>query len=179
MAGRKIDNPLRSLKAWHRETVLDVVLPRLETMDLTEALKAGFTDEEGRKWGLPPVSTFYEWLAEDPQLSEACARARKLRASHLVNEALDIVDADPPKLANGAIDGGAVRHAESRAKQRQWMASKLDRATYGEQVQVDMQLHGAIDIVSVLAEARGRVINGHSQTIESPSAIGDASDLFE
>jgi hypothetical protein len=57
------------------------------------------------------------------------------------------------------------------------MASKLDRNTYGEQVQVDMQLHASIDIRGVLAEARGRVIEGKAECGEELPA--DALDLFD
>jgi hypothetical protein len=179
MAG-KSSNPLRlqdDSRAWDKERVFALVLSRLDQMPLTEALKAGWQDEEGNQWGLPAVSTFNEWLADRPEWAAARACAQKARAEHLAEEALQITDAEPERKADGSIDPAAIRRAETRANQRKWMAAKLDRNTYGEQVQVDMQLHASIDIRGVLAEARGRVIEAKAE--QPPALPDDAADLFD
>jgi hypothetical protein len=187
MAGRTA-NPLRikdgDPRQWDKEQVVELVLPRLNTMPLTEALAMGFKDEEGRQWGLPATSTFNEWLVDNPQWAVRRARAQQARAEALAEEALQITDAEPERRPDGSIDPAAIRRAESRANQRKWMASKLDRNTYGEQVQVDMQLHASIDIRGVLAEARGRVIEARGRVIEGKAECGeeipaDALDMFD
>jgi hypothetical protein len=179
MAG-KSSNPLRlqdDTRAWDKERVFSLVLARLDQMPLTEALKAGWDDDDGNHWGLPCVSTFNEWLADRPEWAVARAHAQKARAEHLAEEALQLIDAEPRKKADGSVDPGAIRWAENRANQRKWMAAKLDRSTYGEQVQVDMQLHASIDIRGILAEARGRVIDAQAE--QPPALPDDALDLFE
>ena len=176
MAGRA-HHPLKlpDSTQWDRAKVFEVILPRLDTMSLPEALAAGW---EGR--GLPSPQAVGYWLSDDPQMAEEVRRARERRAAHLVDESLRLADEPPERGSDGRIDPGHVRWTESRIKQRQWVAERLHRDQWGQQVQVDMQLHGAIDIVSVLAEARGRVINGHSQVIDTPPAVlDDASDLFD
>lgn len=170
----KKTHPLRPSGDWDKEKVAPIVLERLCEMPLTQALKLGIEDETGRHWGLPSMTTFNEWMADRPDWAAARAHARKIYAEKLAMESLQLVDEEPERKANGTIDNASVRRAEARARQRQWLAGKLDRQTYGDQVQVDMNVHGNIDISSILAEARGRVIEG-SATRESD----DASDLFD
>lgn len=162
-------------QVWNRHAVIEVLLPRLAEMSLPDACSVG---HEGR--GLPSATTVGFWLKDDPQLAALVARAREARAENLVEESLKIADSEPERGADGRIDGGAVRWSESRIKSRQWVAERLNRKQWGSQVQVDMTVHGSIDIVSVLAEARGRVIEGRK---ESPIAIdcqpADDSDIAD
>jgi len=160
---------------WDRQAVFDIVISRLDTMSIPEALQAG---HDGR--GLPGAPLFGKWVSENPQWQEAIAHARKSRAAHLVEQALIIADSDVERTKDGRIDPGAVRQAELRINQRKWMAGKMDRATYGEQVQVDMNVHGSIDITSILSEARGRVIEGKAEQLPaiSEQPADDISDLL-
>lgn len=181
MAKGKAKNPLKlNGIAWDREAVLTLIAERLETMDLRKACKDGFQTPEGKQYGLPTPSTIGEWLSEDPQWAGRCARARKLRAAHLAEEALELVDKEPDKDNRGQMDRGAIRWAESRAKQRNWLAERLDPEQYGAQLKVDHHHHGAIDIRQVLAEAQGRVIEGKAErltpALELPDDVGDMFD---
>lgn len=171
MAGKQ-NHPLKTDGVWDVDKVSAVVLPRLAESDLTTALASG-VEIDGVKRGLPSVSQWFRMEESRPEIREHRAHARKNRAELLVDEALAIVDAVPPTTDRGAIDSGAVRHAESRANMRKWIAERLDRDTYGQRVDVDVNVHGEIDIVSVLQEARGRVIQG---VVERPAIEQDTDD---
>lgn len=169
MAGRA-NHPLKiDSHNWDQEQVMAVLLPRLEKFSLPDAVAQG---HEGR--GLPSASTIARWLEDRPDWAAEVARARKLRAEFLIAEANNLVDAEPERKQDGGLDPAHVRWTEQRINQRKWVASRLDRAAWGDQVQVDMNVHGNIDISSILAEARGRVIDG-TATRETD----DASDLFD
>ena len=174
MAGRA-QHPLKiNGKQWDIDRVAEIVIERMATMDLPGALALG-VEVDGVHYGLPSFSGWRSATADRPDIQMACAQARKARAAHLVEEALQIVDEEPERKGDGSIDPGSIRHAENRANQRKWMAERLDRDTFGQAVQVDMQLHGAIDIRAVLAEARGRVLDAKRVEDIPP----DALDLFD
>ena len=64
-----------------------------------------------------------DYLNKDEGTKSRLARARVAAAGALVDESLDIVDdADP----------STVQVAKLRADTRKWIASRLDRATWGE-----------------------------------------------
>lgn len=167
-------------RAWDRDKVIAYLLPVLDTMSLPEALAAGYIDEKGKRHGLPTMSTISRWVDEVPQFAAAITRARKNRAAYLVEEALQLVDKPPPRNNKGEIDRGHVRHAESRANMRKWVAERLDPEQFGQRVGLDVHHHGAIDLKQVLAEAAHRVIEGQAERIEPGlPVIDDASDLFD
>jgi hypothetical protein len=168
MAGRA-NHPLKiDSHNWDQERVMGILLPRLAILSLPDAVEQG---HDGR--GLPSASTVARWLEDRPDWAAEVARARKLRAEYLVEEANGLIDADPERKTDGSIDPAHVRWTEQRINQRKWVAARLDRAAWGDQVQVDMQVHGTIDIVGVLAEARGRVIEG-----TATRELEDVDDLF-
>jgi len=182
MAKGKANHPLKlNGQSWDKNQVLPLILARMETMDMVAACKMGYEDAEGRKFGLPTPSTINEWMLEDPQLAAACAHARKKRAAHLVEEGLQLVDQEPPKDSRGSVDRGHIRWTESRVKQRQWMAERLDPDQFGAKTQVDVHHHGSIDINQVLHDARARVIEGSTIREEQPALgnLADAADLFD
>jgi hypothetical protein len=176
MAGRA-KHPLKiNGKQWDTDRVAAIVIDRMATMDLPGALALG-VEVDGVHYGLPSFSGWRGMTADRPDIQQACAQARKARAAHLVEEALQIADEEPERKGDGSIDPGSIRWAENRANQRKWMAERLDRDAFGQQVQVDMQLHASIDIRGVLAEARGRVIDAQAE--QPPALPDDALDLFE
>jgi len=178
----KPNHPLKSDgKSWDQNKVLEVLLPRLETMSLEEAVAEYYVTADGKKFGMPTRWTIHQWADECPQLANSIARARKKRAAHLADEALKLVDQEPPKDSRGSMDRGHVRWAESRANMRKWLAERLDPDQFGAKTQVDVHHHGSIDISQVLHDARARVIEG-SAIREEPPALGnlaDAADLFD
>jgi hypothetical protein len=174
MAG-KIMHPLKTAEGiWDPDKVAEVVIERLTTMPTASALALGY-DGSGTQRGLPTLSTWKKMLSERPDLAAACAHARKQRAEHLAEEALTILDADPRLTPKGLVDNGAVRHAVARANQRNYMAERLDPERYGKQVGVNLSINGHIDIRQVLAEARGRVIEGRAERLPQ-AADGDVLD---
>lgn len=168
------EHPLKNEKGeWRREECMAIILPRLEEMDMPTACKL---QHKGR--GLPTVSTVTRWLGENPQWAEEVARARKIRAAKLVDESLALADAPAERKPDGSVDAGAIRHTEMRINQRRWVAERLDRNQWGQQLQVDMNVHASIDIAGVLAEARGRVIEGRAERVADSLPPG-TEDLFE
>lgn len=69
-------------------------------------------------------SMLYRWLREDPGRREALKRAREESGHALVEEGLDIVD---------NADEDNVQVAKERASMRKFMASRYNRADFGEQ----------------------------------------------
>ena len=127
----------------------DVLLPAPHRPG--KGLQTDYTPEQGAKilalfaQGTPmreiaeqvgiTMSTLYKW-AGMPILSEPLARARGRRAAALVEEARGILDAVDPDKGNG---NARVSLARERAAYRRWVASCLDRETWGERSQVDVR----------------------------------------
>lgn len=66
----------------------------------------------------------YLWVHQRPEREQAFKQARKLAAHALVDDAVEILDA--AKASDSTL-------ARERARFRQWMASKMNRESYGEE----------------------------------------------
>ncbi len=66
----------------------------------------------------------YLWVHQRPEREQAFKQARKLAAHALVDDAVQILD--DAKASESTL-------ARERAKFRQWMASKMNRESYGEE----------------------------------------------
>jgi len=76
---------------------------------------------------------FYQWVHANPEREQAYVIAQRLKAETLVEEAQAILDDKEPVLTSAE-----VKVRQDRARFRQWLASKLDRETYGEQPAVQV-----------------------------------------
>lgn len=93
--------------------------------------------------GMPNAQTIYEWRERRPEWAAALARARAVRAERLADEGLGLID---------ACDGDSssqVTKAREQGAYRRWLAGCLDRATYGDAVQVA----ATVDVRAVVAFA--------------------------
>ena len=164
-------------KTWDVAEVQNVMLPRLLELSAVEALGLG-VEINGEQFGLPSPYQWYKMVKECPDLAERVAHARKFRAEKMANDALAVVDAEMPLNDRGNVDTGAVRQAEAKANNRRWMAAKLDGDTYGDKQQIDMKMHGNINLQQVITDARnrvqGRVIEGEVEQVdELPDSVRD------
>jgi hypothetical protein len=63
-------------------------------------------------------------------------RAKKLRAQHLVDEMMELVDATPNLTRHGDVDSGDVAHMRLRHDARRWVAKCMFPEQFGERVAV-------------------------------------------
>jgi len=70
------------------------------------------------------------WMDSDPDFSAKCARARIASAEYFEGQMIDTLE----MLDNGVIEPDAARVKLSTL---QWIASKRDRAKFGDKLQVD------------------------------------------
>ena len=89
-----------------------------------------------------PISTFHDWITSEH--GEAITIARKALAANLAD--LMMLSAD--RVEAGELDPKA---ASTAASIRQWLASRYDRATFGDKSQVDMSLSGNVTALHVAA----------------------------
>ena len=122
--------------------------------------------------GLPSVTTFMRWLADErnENLRERYARARELQAEYMAEDILEIADEECTTVRadkHGTQDDGdgktevvfdsvAVQRNRLRVDARKWLLSKLAPKKYGDKV---TQEHtgangGAIQVASTVTFVR-------------------------
>lgn len=96
------------------------------------------------KTGLPDVMTINSWRESVPSFAERWSRARKAQATKLAEDTIAIADTirDPTR-------------AKVMVSARQWLAGKLDRETWGDRV--DVQIEHKVDLAASLASAKARI----------------------
>ena len=97
--------------------------------------------------GFPDLSVIYQWADTSPEFAELFEQARRMYAATLVDQAVDIADDDGGDWRDVVRKDGTVErvfnheHAtrsKLRVDVRKWVAGKMDRHTYGESKQVDI-----------------------------------------
>jgi hypothetical protein len=74
----------------------------------------------------PLSRTFFYWMmTRTPELKEAYQKALEVKADHLVEEGMKLID-------DAALTREAIQKADAQAKFRIWFAGKLNRKTYGD-----------------------------------------------
>lgn len=92
---------------------------------------------------MPCVTTVYNWMSADAELSEAIARARDLGYDAIAKEAMTIIDTPPERVittsgedrTESRYDSAAVQWAKNRAEVRLKLLAKWDPKRYGEKLQ--------------------------------------------
>lgn len=104
--------------------------------------------------GMPGYMTLFEWRERHDAFRTALARARVAKAETLVEDAGELLDAVDPDSGNGSA---RVSKAREQAAYRRWMASCLDRDTYGERsrVEVDARVQVVAAFVDLQAPPGG------------------------
>lgn len=103
---------------------------------------------------------FYEIIANDPQISDAYARAQLSRADILAEEILTIADTEhDPQKARNRIDA------------RKWFASKMQPHKYGDRL--DINMNSTVDVRGALTDARQRAAlpGRYQQPIEDAQVV--------
>lgn len=107
---------------------------------------------------VPGPTTLTEWKSKHPEFAKLMADAEALRADSLIEQTLSIADNTfDPALAN------------VRIKTRQFIAGKLNRAKYGEKVEVSHTL--TLDMGAILAEAEARLVTSAAANRQAPQLI--------
>lgn len=129
MTGRPAEAPFYSL---------ELALAICEQVSEGRSLRSALRDA-----GMPSVAKWFRWLGEHKdELSEHYARARMLRAQVRADDIIDIADDDTIPVEDRKL----------RCAMRQWEASKLDRANYGDRQQVEHSGGVRLDVVTGVPE---------------------------
>lgn len=106
------------------------------------------------------------WINRTPELKTKLAAARKAGAPSMVEHAAEL-------LEEVDTDRDAIAKAKAIAEQRNWMASKYDRQTFGnDAAQVNVQLSLGDMHLDAL---RQRVV----PIVRAPAAVTDGTPDFE
>lgn len=138
---------------------LEVVVAQPQTPSVVfQRVAEGESLKEIAKSWQVPVGRFTEWFTtEHAGLYDA---ALKVRADQLAHEALDTAD---------GADAETVGPSKLQVQTRQWLASRWDRARYGEQVQ--HQLSGRAVLKVDFSRPGERVIEPEPPTIPALEEI--------
>ena len=102
--------------------------------ELLEHIASGRTLREFcREPGRPAFRTVYDWLGSDADFSARFAKSRKVGFDCIAEEALELVDAEPPKI-DGKIDPGYVQWIRSRVWTRLQLLARWHPSRYGNRV---------------------------------------------
>lgn len=128
------------------------------------ALTAGSTLLQiGRQLGLSPDS-IYEWCERTPERAALISRARARGATALVEDGMSMLDQ--------ATTREEVQIAEARAKYRQWIASRVDRDTWGDTPAVQLNISTNEMHIDALRNRAHRVVD---VPVTQPSTPVDSS----
>jgi len=109
----------------------------------------------GGNWGLWKATKDY------PHLAANIAQAMAIQAHALADEAKEIADTDPDP-----------NRARNRINVRQWLAARRNPKEYGDKMEVTS--NHSISVLTVLTEARGRLL--HGSTVQDAELVAP-SDL--
>lgn len=95
------------------------------------------------------------WVAEEDAREKKFARAMRIRARLLADQAIEIADTpqhgvETRTRSDGSFyttDADMLEHRKLQIQARQWAASKLDRATFGDKVEHEVKGGVKVEIV--------------------------------
>jgi hypothetical protein len=94
-----------------------------------------------------PAKALKNWVNEDPKRLAEFNEMRLLSAHILAHETIDIADGAGQE---------EVPKAALRCKMRQWLASKLDKDSFGEQINHNVQINGLSETLRAISEKKQR-----------------------
>jgi len=109
-------------------------------------------DEFAGQDGMPAKRTIGDWLIDDDEFRQQCARAREASAGIFERRVVDLAD----RVERGEIDAKAGAVAGNLLT---WICKVRNRKVYGDKVEVDARVHTGGAIMDRLARARGRVVD--------------------
>ena len=158
-----------------RPETASVVFQRLTDADAPETLR-----EIAKAWGVP-AGRFVEWFTTEH--GELYDTALKVRADQLANDALLISDEqEAVEKKDGSTFDPDVGRDKLRVDTRLKLASKWDRARYGETVKIDRTISVTADagLVGLASELLARVTMAQEKTVlpETLHHVENEEDLI-
>lgn len=121
---------------------------------ILDALRGGMLLRElARQEWAPDQSTMWRWSEKHDEFRIALAQARKAGAARLAEECLPLVDGVDPDSEHGSA---RVSKAREQVGLRKWLASCLDRDTYGERAP-EVKVAVQSNVIVALSKLGGRV----------------------
>ena len=114
---------------------------------------------------MPKYSTFFDWVAKDPELADKYAHAREIGSEKKIEEIEEIADEDYLPDMGGKIDNAQVQARRLRIDTKKWILSKQFPKKYGDRV--DLNHSGSIqtsaaEIIKNIHESRANDDNADS-----------------
>lgn len=113
----------------------------------------------------PTAAVIQSWKQDYPEFKKMIEEVETAHAESLADQCIEI--ADDPTIH--------YKIASMRIKARQWKAGKLDRAKYGEKVEVRHSL--TLDMGALLAEAEQRLVTSATVYDITPSAHASLEEV--
>lgn len=105
-----------------------------------------------RTEGMPHASTVCRWLAQNATFREQYTRAREAMADAMFEELIEIADdstRDFIETDKGpAFNSEHVQRSKLRVEARKWAVSKISPKKYGDKLDLDATVNGALTIVT-------------------------------
>lgn len=179
MAGQPLKRACSAVLDQHEPEIFQRLASGEFVTDLAREYLADPYAEQGR--GEPQTHYFYAWLDDAEGRRARFERVREAAADAVAEESIRILD---EAREEGVSSTAEATLARSQSSARQWWASKLNRAKYGEgrqEVGVSFDIgelhldaliqHGSMDRGQAV-QGRGseRIIEGEYEEIEAPDA---------
>lgn len=125
-----------------------------------------------KAWDVP-YAKLAQWVVEDKERSELYSRALRFAAETFAHEIVPIVDGKHPD----ALQDPAARKLQMEG--RKWLASKWDRARYGDTQTLEHK--GSLSLVAVLAglPRTGKTIDLDGKDVEVIGPVTPAEKIPE
>ena len=155
----------------------ELALLREKLEELCDLIAAGKTDKQALKeLGLNGTGALYRLQEEDSEAAARLARARRIGATAMASETIDIADeleqhplADPVRVANARISS------------RQWLAARRNREELGDSPKVAVQLNIAdMHLTAIKTPALPQPIDVEVLPVpqDQPAEPGSIDDLL-
>lgn len=114
----------------------------------------------------PSPSTWWakQQIRNSPELQKQYEEATQLRADTLVDELLDMVNAEMPEGLDGPSKSAWVQHLRVKCDTFKWAACKFHPRMFGDRMAVDVT-STQISITAALTDANKRLAN-HSSVVD-------------
>lgn len=155
----------------------ELALLREKLEELCDLIAAGRTDKQALKeLGLNGTGALYRLQEEDSEAAARLARARRVGATAMASETIDIADELQAELT-----ADPVRVAQARISSRQWLAARRNREELGDSPKVAVQLNIAdMHLTAIKTPALPQPIDVEVLPVpqDQPAEPGSIDDLL-
>lgn len=120
--------------------------------------------------------TVVRWVVDDKDgFGVAYARSKDIGIDNLVDETLEIGDAEPRLNQFGGVDTGHVAHSKLRIETRRWLAERMAPKRYGLKQGLDLSnTDGTLQVDEATRSARvAQLLALAAQRKDDTDAFGD------